>query len=98
MGFNNIRDFLPQALLRNRIKPQIAATSVLLEFKKIIKNVWGVEVMNIVEAKYVKDRILYVHCGLSTAASALKMAKKKIIEEVNKSCHESLIDDIVFYQ
>ena len=98
MSFIDLKNLLPQSLTRNRIKPQIEATNVLVECKKLIEQVWGKEVVQLVEPKYVKERTLYLHCNSSTAANALSLAKKKIVEEVNKSCGEELIKDIVFWQ
>ncbi len=97
MSFIDLKNLLAQSLTRNRIKPQVEATNILVEFRKLIKQVWGAEVAKLVEAKYVKERILYIHCNSSTAANALSLAKKKIVEEVNKACHEELIKDIVFW-
>lgn len=98
MSFIDLKNLLPQTLTRNRIKPQIEATNVLEETTKLIRQVWGDEVVKLVEPKYVKDRVLYVVCNSSTAANALSLAKKKIVEEVNKACGEELIIDIVFRQ
>ena len=98
MSFIDLKNLLPQSLTRNRIKPQIEATNVLVECQKLIEQVWGKEVAKLVEPKYVKERILYIHCNSSTAANALSLAKKKIVEEVNKACQEELIKDIVFWQ
>lgn len=98
MSLISIKDLLPQSLSRNRIKPQIEAVNVLSEFRRLVKDVWGEEVCEMVEPKYVKERILYVHCSSSPAVNALSLAKKKIIQEINNSFDESLIDDIVFWQ
>ena len=98
MAFINLKNLLPQSLARNRIKPQIEATNVLVECKKLIEQVWGKEVAELVEPKYVKERVLYIHCNSSTAANALSLAKKKLVEEINRACQEELIKDIVFWQ
>lgn len=98
MSFIDLKNLLPQSLTRNRIKPQVEATNVLAEAKKLIQEVWGQEVVKLVEPKYVKERILYISCNSPTAANALSLAKKKIVEEVNKACGEELIRDIVFWQ
>jgi len=98
MSFIDLKNLLPQSLTRNRIKPQVEATNVLVECQKLIKQVWGPEVVKLVEPKYVKERILYIYCRSSAAANALSLAKKKIVEEVNKACQEELIKDIVFWQ
>jgi len=97
MSFINIKNLLKSSLARNRIKPQVEATNVLEETQKIIKQVWGTEVAKLVQPKYVKERILYIQCNSATAANALSLAKKKIVEEVNKACQEELIKDIVFW-
>lgn len=98
MAFINIKNLLSQSLSRNRIKPQVEATNVLIEFTKLVKQVWGKEVAELVEPKYVKNRILYIHCNSSTAASALSLAKSKIVEEINKAMKDELIKDIIFWQ
>lgn len=98
MSLISIKDLLPQSLSRNRIKPQIEAVNVLAKFRSIVREVWGDEVCEFVEPKYVKERVLYIHCNSSSAANALSLAKKKIIEEINKLSEESLVDDIVFWQ
>ncbi|MCD4705096.1 DUF721 domain-containing protein [bacterium] len=98
MSFIDLKNLLPQSLARNKIKPQIEATNVLVESQKIIEQVWGKEVGRLVEPKYVKEKNLHIRCSSATAANALGLAKKKLIEEINKACQEELIKDIVFWQ
>ncbi len=98
MSFIDLKNLLPQSLARNRIKPQVEASNVLVESKKIIEQVWGKEVANLIEPKYVKEMVLYISCNSPTAANALSLAKKKLVEEINKVCKEKLIKDIVFWQ
>ena len=93
---DQIKNILPSSLLRNRIKPQVEACSILDEFKKLVQNVWGSEVLKLVEPKYLKDGILYVNCTSSVASSALSLAKKKIIEELNQKSNSNIIKDIIF--
>ncbi len=98
MAFIDLKNLLPQSLVRNRIKPQVEATNVLVEAKKIIEQVWGKEVADLIEPKYIKEMVLYVSCNSATAANALNLAKKKLVEEINKACKEKIIKDIVFWQ
>lgn len=93
-----IKDILPASLLRNRIKAQVSACTVLDEFQKLVKNIWGEEVEKLAQAKYVKDKILYVYCNSSAVASALSLARKKLVEEINKAQGENVINDMVFLQ
>ncbi len=98
MTFIDIKDLLKSSLARNQIKPQVEAVNVLDETRKIIEQVWGLEVVKFVEPKYVKEMTLYIQCNSAPAANALNLAKKKLAEEINKNCGETLIKDIVFWQ
>jgi hypothetical protein len=95
---DSIKNILPSSLLRNRIKNQVQACTVLDDFRKLVKNVWGDEVAQFAEPKFVKEKILYIHCSAAPVASALSLAKRKIIEEINKFQGEDTIKDIVFRQ
>ncbi len=95
---DSIKDLLKNSIIRNKIKPQVEACSVLDEFKSLVKNVWGQEVLDMIEPKYVKEKILYVHCNSSAVASALHLAKKKLVEELNDKMQENIIKDIVLWQ
>lgn len=97
MSFVNVKDLLKSSLVRNRIKPQVEATNVLVEAKKIIEQVWGKEVAELIEPKYVKEMVLYISCNSPTAANALNLAKKKLVEEINKACKEKIIKNIIFW-
>ncbi|MDD4289961.1 MAG: DciA family protein [Patescibacteria group bacterium] len=93
-----IKNILPSSLLRNRIKNQVQACSVLDSFSNLVRGIWGEEVAKMVKAKYVKEKILYVHCSASSVANALSLARKKLVEEINKAQEEKVINDIVFLQ
>lgn len=93
-----IKNILPASLLRNRIKSQVQACTVLDSFSSLVKNIWGEEVEKLAKAKYVKEKILYVHCVTPTVSNALSLARKKLVEEINKAQEEHAIDDIIFLQ
>lgn len=93
-----IKDILPASLLRNRIKAQVSACTVLDEFQKLVNSIWGEEVGKLAQAKYVKEKILYVHCNSSSVANALSLARKKLVEEINKAQGENVVMDMVFLQ
>ena len=93
-----IKNILPSSLARNRIKSQVSACNVLWEFQKLVKNICGEEVEKMAQAKYVKDKVLYVHCNSSSVANALSLARKKLVEEINKTQEEKVINDMVFLQ
>lgn len=95
---DSLKDLLNTSLLRNSIKPQVEACNALDEFKKLVRNVWGEEVLSMVEPKYVKEFKLFVHCNSSSAASALSLARKKIVEELNKNMGSEAVKDIIFFQ
>jgi len=95
---DSLKDLLKNSIIRNKIKSQVEACNILDEFKILVKSVWGEEVLNMIEPRYVKEKILYVHCNSSSVASALHLAKKKIIEELNEKMKESIIKDIVLWQ
>ena len=92
---DSIKNILLSSLIRNRIKPQVEACNVLDEFRKLVKNVWGDEVCKMANPKYVKEKILYVQCDSPSVASALNLARKKIIEEINKNQEQEIIVDLV---
>lgn len=93
---DSIKNILPSSLLRNKIKPQVEACNVLDEFRHLVRNVWGAEVVVMAEPQYLKEGILVVKCSSSTVSAALFMAKKKIIEEINKKMESDVVKDIMF--
>lgn len=93
---DSIKNILPSSLLRNKIKPQVEACNALDEFRSLVRNVWGEEVVAMADPQYLKEGILVVKCSSSTVSAALFMAKKKIIEEINKKMESDVVKEIVF--
>ncbi len=93
---DSIKNILPSSLFRNKIKSQVDACNVLEEFRILVRNVWGEEVVAMADPKYLKEGILFVICSSSTVSAALFMAKKKIIEEINNKMESDVVKDIVF--
>jgi predicted nucleic acid-binding Zn ribbon protein len=91
-GAITIGDAIGKMLDTYRLRPQFDESSVKAYWEKLV----GHEIASRTNTIYVKDKILFLQLSSAPLTNELVIAKRKLIESLNKEFGYELITDIVF--
>lgn len=83
--FQSIKRIIPQSLQASGIESQVSSSFILIEAKKSLERLWGIERSSCVELLSFVSGTLYVRMSSPSAAQAFRMIEVQWMNEVNRA-------------
>ena len=83
--FIQLNKLLPREFGRHGLKKEVEALGIINEFNKSAAAYLGEHVLNYIQAKVYKNKILYIDAANSSAAQVLFLKQHEILEALNSS-------------
>ncbi|MCU0338613.1 MAG: DUF721 domain-containing protein [Spirosomaceae bacterium] len=91
-GATTVGDAIGQLLDRYQLRTQFDESSVKVFWEKLV----GPQIASRTSHLYVKDKVLFLQLDSAPLTNELVIAKRKLIESLNREFGYELITDIVF--
>lgn len=94
MPFESIGNILNKSIKKKSFSRGVKAALVIEKFHKVIKNIWGKNILEQVKALYLKDKKLTIACVSSVAAQEIRLRESEILEELNKEFGQGAVEKL----
>lgn len=89
-----IEQLLTRAMKRARIGRQVSAAMVVDRAHAVLRDYFGLEILDAVKPLYVRNRILAIACVDMSAGASVGMVEDMIVKTVNEGFDEPQIERI----
>ena len=89
-----IGNLLGDAIKRNKIMPEMTATSAMGFFKDAARSIWGGQVSQNMNPEYIKNGSLAVRVAGNIYAQEIKFHEKELVAEVNLRAGRKIVERI----
>ena len=92
-----IGDLVDSSVNRQGIARQVEASQVLEAFHRIIKEKYGPKILDQVQAKSLKNKVINVAVLGSVIANELRLYESEIVEKINAKYKKNLVEKLRFF-
>ena len=92
----HIKNLLGKRLKQSGLAKDVNTSLIIEEFAKIIKEIWGDNIIRKIKPLYLKDRKLHVACLNSVIIQEITLKKEEIISKINQKFNNDVLSDIRF--
>ncbi len=92
MNMTSIGSMLPEHLKNSKVGEQLEATAVLERFMKKAQEIWGKAIEQDMRPMYLKNKTLTIAVGNSVLAQEMKLHEEKILDFLNDSVDEAIVE------
>lgn len=83
MSFKPIGSILSQYSPQSAIRRSVTSSLIVETANIVLKELFGPEIENLAQAKFIKNRILTIACLSTTAAAAIKMRENELYQAIS---------------
>jgi len=92
----HIKKILTKRIQQSGLAKNVETALVIQEFEKLIKDIFGSQVIKKIKPLYIKNKVLKVACLSSVIVQEINFKKDELIEKINKKFKQEVLKDIKF--
>ncbi len=96
MSFSSLGGTLRKSIRASGIEPQVIGAQTIEQFQHAAQEIFGMHIAGRMNALYLKNKTLTVAVGSSVVGQELKLREKEIIQKLNASAGQNLVERIRF--
>ena len=96
MTFVKLEKLLDKSVAKAGIKKQVESVRILNNFSKVGEKFFGRQAMKKIKPLYLKNGTLTLACISSVLAEKIKAQERKVLEELNRSYKEKVVEKLRF--